>query len=354
MSIDQISVNSEPTPPPSLPEASIVKKESMRSLGTLILSILAIALSSTTIVLYQKLHTQIQHSTTSVNTQNHQNKDWQSMQTQIQKLGQTQQELSTQMVTNQQHLEQLIQTQPYQTQDWDIQKARYYLDLAQIDAEWSHNSNTTLHLLQHADQILAHSNHPNVQRIRQAIALDITAIMQIPSIDTKGILAKLATINNQIAQLSTQFYPAHASSPNPTTPAEPTPTWRANWDSSMQQLRGLISIRHQDEDALAPLNPDYIALLRENIRMNLQQAELGIIEQREALYTLALQAAINSISFGFNQNNAQTQALIQSLQDLKKITVVFPMPTLHPYSQLFDPSTPNSSSAQTPDLQDPS
>ena len=340
MTMDEISANTEPTPS-SLPETDTRKKISpsnqvLLSWGTLGMSILAVVLSSAALLFYQTLPTQIQHSPTTANAQTPHNKDWQNIQNQVQQLDRMQQQLSTQIVTNQQQIQNLIQAQQYQSQDWEIQKARYYLDLAQVDATWSHDHHTTLSLLQHADQIMAHANPPNVQRIRQAIAEDITTLMQIPTVDTQGILAKLTAIHNKISQLSAQFYTPKETRPNP--PSASPSTWRDNWESSLQQLRGLISIRYQEESALTPFSPEYISLLRENIRMNLQQAELGLIEQHPALYTQALQAAANSISFGFNPKNPQTQAILQSLQTLQKTPVAYPPPLLHPYAQLFDAS----------------
>lgn len=347
--MDEKSANIEPSVS-SLPETDTGKKRSppnqiLLSWGTLGMSILAVTLSGAALLFYQKQPTPIQHSPTPVKAQTFHNKDWQNMQNQMQQLEHAQQQLSTQIATNQHQIQNLNQAQQSLSQDWGIQKARYYLDLAQINTTWSHDSQTTLSLLQHADQILAHASHPNVQRIRQAIAEDITSLMQIPTIDTQGILAKLTAIDNQISGLSDRFYSKKETHPNHVS--APTATWRDNWENSLQQLRGLISIRYQEESALTPLSPDDITLLRENIRMNLQQAGLGLIEQHPALYTQALQAAANSIAFGFNPKNPQTHAILQSLQTLQRTPVAYPPPSLHPYTQLFDAS-------QTPDRQVPS
>jgi uroporphyrin-3 C-methyltransferase len=347
--MDEKSANIEPTIS-FFPETDTGKKRApsnqiLLSWGTLGISILALILSGAALFFYQKRPTPIQHSSTPVKAQTFHNKDWQNMQNQMQQLEHAQQQLSTQIATNQHQIQNLIQAQQYPSQDWGIQKARYYLDLAKINTNWSHDSQATLSLLQHADQILAHANHPNVQRIREAIAEDITTLMQIPIIDTQGILAKLTAINNQISGVYAQFYSKKETHPNYVS--APTATWRDNWESSLQQLRGLISIRYQEESALTPLRPDDITLLRENIRMNLQQAGLGLIEQHPALFTQALQAAANSISFGFNPKNPQTHAILQSLQTLQKTPVAYPPPSLHPYTQLFDAS-------QTSDKQVPS
>ena len=257
---------------------------------------------------------------------------WQELKNQIQTLSQSQQKITSQVLLQQHQIQALKQTTLSQTKNEDIQKAMYYLDLAQINAQWSHNITATMHLLLAADQILANSQHPNLSNIRLAIREDLKTLEQIPPIDTIGLLSKLSTLDQKITQFSIQS--------NTVTPksmqSSKTASWRDNLQDNMQQLRGLISIHYQDTTWLEPFNPDYLALLRENIRMNLQQAELAVVEQHQALYQLALSSIEKSLCTGFNPNNPKTQALLNEVHDLQKATVVYPIPKLHLYASLFE------------------
>ena len=235
-----------------------------------------------------------------------------------------------------------MQKQPSKTQDWDLEKARYYLELAQINAQWSHNIASTTHLLQTAEHILAQVNYPNLATIHNAITQDLAEIAVIPTINTTEILEKINSIRQQVEQLS--IHPVAVTTDNPIRQATEPKTWQDNVYDNMQQLRGLINIEHHDETWLPP-RPNTIALLRENIRMNLQQAQLGLIEQNQALFTLALQAASDSISANFDPNTPKAHALIQDLQTLKTTKVAYSIPPLHPYAQLFEQSEPNSEPA---------
>lgn len=314
-------------------------------IGTLILGLAGLGIYS-----YQHLHSPIppRAPISELTPNNH----WQDVDAQLQELRQAQQQLIAKNQQHQQKIQEILQEQHAQSQDWDLQKARYYLELAQINAQWSHNITATLSLLHYADQLLSQHSNDDSKPIRQAITQDIATLEQMAPIDTTVILDKLAALIQQVEQLSARPLPIHSATPSKST-LNQTSTWRDNFQENIQQLRGLISIHHQDEAWLAPFNRDSLGLLREHIRMNFQQAEIGLIEQHQALYSLALRNAANSIEVGFNLNDPKTQALIHELQILQSTVVAHPTVTLHPYAQLFEHTGSVPSSDLTSDTKAP-
>ena len=256
---------------------------------------------------------------------------WQEIQNQLQALNQSQQKITEQVLTQQHQIQALKQSTIHPVQPEVTQQALYYLDLAQMNAQWSHNINGSVSLLLAADQILANSAHPNVSNIRLAIHEDLQALEQIPTIDTLGLLTQLSTLEQKISSIS---LPANTIAPKPVS-TEKTTTWRDNLQDNMQQLRGLISIHYQDSSWLEPFNPSYLALLRENIRMSIQQAKLAVVEQHQDLYDVALKSVDTSLYAGFNANTPSTQALLEEVHRLQKAKVAYTLPKLHSYPTLF-------------------
>lgn len=297
--------------------------------NTFVIGFLAIIVGSLATLGVQYVSSSSSKPVTSVSTKS--DTHWKDIQNQIQALHQSQQQTADQVSTQQHQIQSLLQNQTSKSQHQDIQKAQYYLDLAQINAEWSSNGNASTQLLLAADQILANSTHPNLSAIRQAIREDLQALEQIPTIDTKSLLAKLSALDQKIEQYSIRTQTLSAQ----TTQLNKESTWRDNLQNNMQQLRGLISIHYQDTTSLEPFNPDYLALLRENMRMNIQQAELAVIEQHQDLYNLALASVYKNLETGFNPNNPKTQALLQEVQALQKMMVAYQLPKLHSYAPLF-------------------
>ena len=71
----------------------------------------------------------------------------------------------------------------YQNQDWLLLKARYYLELAQMNTHWSDNYNAAISLLQQADKLLEQLSSPKIFDVRQAIAKEISQLKAIPTVD---------------------------------------------------------------------------------------------------------------------------------------------------------------------------
>lgn len=259
---------------------------------------------------------------------------WDELQAQIQELREAQQAMSQQITNHHQQIDHLIQASPaVPSQEVSIQQARYYLDLAQITAKWSQNSDTTIRLLQSADKILAETKYPNTASVRDAIAQDLTALADRPSVNIDEIASKMNTITQKIEQLRT--YPfAVDTTKTQYQPTEST-NWRDNLYDNMQQLRGLITIQHHD-DAWLPPSLNRITWLRENIHMTLQQARLGLIEQNQSLFTSALQATADSIAAGFDPKDPTTAGVLQDLQALQSTKISYPVPSLHHYESFFE------------------
>ena len=195
MSMDETHNNITHTPP-LLSEQQTQKPEpqSVYSLslgGIIAVTVCASVLASLVSITYQHLHPATRSPAPVIKPQNPSNLPYQAIQTQIQELHQSQQALNQQTANNQQQIQHLMQKQPSKTQDWDLEKARYYLELAQINAQWSHNIASTTHLLQTAEHILAQVNYPNLATIHNAITQDLAEIAVIPTINTTEILEKI-------------------------------------------------------------------------------------------------------------------------------------------------------------------
>lgn len=340
MSMDDLPNNIDKTSP-SLTEEPIPRvdpdptpKCSRRYGGLCALTICAVVLGVLGTMTYQYLYPTTQSVAPAFSSHGSEAQPWEEMQAQIQELRESQKAMQQQTASHRQQIQHLLQESPaVLNQDLSIQQARYYLELAQINARWSNNIASTISLLRSADSILAQTNLLNTHTLRQAIAEDLTALEKIPTINTNEVVSKINTISQQIAQLST--YPVAVDTTQPQHQPPESPSWRDNLYDNMQQLRGLITIQHHDEAWLPP-SPNTIALLRENIRMTLQQARLGLIEQHQSLFTSALQAASDSISASFDPSDPKTAAVIKDLQALQTTKVAYPMPTLHHYAQLIE------------------
>jgi len=224
-------------------------------------------------------------------------------------------------------IESTAQERTYKSNDWMMLKARYYLELAIINSHWTNDLATSEVLLHEADTVLAAIPGENLTEVRQAIAKEQVELAQIPRLDTAGLLSQLYAIQDLITTLTpqtTEQAPAPQVTSSTTSPA----TWRDQIKINLKKLDRLIVIRHQD-DALAPLlTPAYLTMLRENIRLNLQEAQWAVLQRNQAVYQLAITQIIENIKRGFNVSDAKTAAMVTQLNALKAQLLVQPKPDL--------------------------
>lgn len=236
------------------------------------------------------------------------------------------QQLTTKVEQSEQRIQHLLKEQHYQTSDWQLQKVRYYLELAQVNTYWTDNNDATIALLNQADLILADVDDPKLNTVRQVLAQDLMTLQKIPDINPHLLLQKLQTVQGQIDLLNKspaqQIPSSLAISPQPKT-------WRDKLLSNLKQLKDLVVIHHYNADTvMAQLTPSYLAMSRDSIRLNLQEAKIAILNRQSTLYQLALDAAIHNIEQCFESKNLETTDILQKLRALRAISIERPQPII--------------------------
>ncbi|KTC87347.1 MULTISPECIES: uroporphyrinogen-III C-methyltransferase [Legionella] len=239
---------------------------------------------------------------------------------------QSQTSMQNQMQAMNDQLQSAMQQRLFQTQDWLLLKARYYLELAQINAHWSDDQEATIGLLQQADALLRNIPDQQLFNVRQAIAQEIVQLQSLPKIDVAGLLSQLDAAENVIDNLPIK-QPLDDSQLNQKIDKE-NPTWRQKFKESLYVLEKLVVVRRNDEDIQPLLSPLHQTLLRDSIRFNLQEAQWALLHSNPKIYQLALSQALNNINRAFDENALATQTLIKQLQSLQKEKLERVRPTL--------------------------
>ncbi|HFT6011939.1 TPA: uroporphyrinogen-III C-methyltransferase [Legionella pneumophila] len=218
----------------------------------------------------------------------------------------------------------------YQNNDWLLLKARYYLELAQINVHWSDNFNTSVALLQQADALLKGMNIPKIFTIRQTIAKEIVQLKSISVVDITGILSQLDAAQAAINNLSIQSVVDQQEVLNHITKSEESGKtgWRNRLQDSVNFLEKLVVIRRHNENIQPLISPLYESAIKENIRLNLQEAQWAILNNNPAVYQFALNQAIANLKRVFNESSQNTDALIKQLSTLQNVKLTQEKPVV--------------------------
>ncbi|KTC96461.1 uroporphyrinogen III methylase [Legionella geestiana] len=223
-----------------------------------------------------------------------------------------------------------LQQKDIDANTWMLPKARYFLELARMNATWSNTPETTIALLQQADALLALITSPDVSKVRKAIAAEILAIKATPAIDTTGLLSQLDAAREALVTLPLDDR-LIAKETNVTAAENQQPesrTWRTRLQESVGLLEKLVVVRQQT-DGLAPLpTPLQEAVIRESVRLNLEEAQWALLRSNQAIWQFALNQAMDSIRRHFDTDAPATKAVSESLEALKNtpLTASAPAP----------------------------
>ncbi|CZI73741.1 TPA: hypothetical protein JBC15_04980 [Legionella pneumophila subsp. pneumophila] len=245
-------------------------------------------------------------------------------------LQQIQSDLTSKMDSLNKELQTAMKQKLYQNNDWLLLKARYYLELAQINVHWSDNFNTSVALLQQADALLKGMNIPKIFTIRQTIAKEIAQLKSISVVDITGILSQLDAAQAAINNLSIQSVVDQQEVLNHITKSEESGKtgWRNRLQDSVNFLEKLVVIRRHNENIQPLISPLYESAIKENIRLNLQEAQWAILNNNPAVYQFALNQAIANLKRVFNESSQNTDALIKQLSTLQNIKLTQEKPVV--------------------------
>jgi uroporphyrin-3 C-methyltransferase len=224
------------------------------------------------------------------------------------------------------HAEELARFGATDKQDWLLAEAQYLLRLANQRLIMADDLVAAKALLSSADQILLDLEDVSLYAVRAAVAADLASIRAVPSRDIQGMYLALAALIEQTDGLVIYEMPI-IESPEALPPAD---TWQGRlqqgYQGALQKISNYIVIERRDIPLGALMEPQWEGLVRQNLRMLLEQAQVALLSGNEVLFKESLKRAQYWLEQLFQADNASVQALSQEISALesRKISVQIP------------------------------
>jgi len=254
---------------------------------------------------------------------------------QANELSQVNHQLSLQLEQLQNELkktQQKITSTDEQQNQWMLAEAEYLIRQASYKLHYTDNAKTIVGLLQAADRQVLAMNDSSLQSLRQAINNDINAVRASGALDIEGVAIKLQSLKPLVEELelATVQLPdgeeAETTEENDATGEEETSGWQRFKDSFSSALSQYYTVHHYDESMKPFISPQHDALLRQNILLNLQTAQLAAIQHNDAMYQSSLNEIEDWVSQYFKSEPATTTAFMQQLDELVQMSVALNLP----------------------------
>lgn len=254
---------------------------------------------------------------------------------QANKLSQVNHQLSLQLEQLQKELnetQQKITSTDEQQNQWMLSEAEYLIRQASYKLHYTDNAKTIVGLLQAADRQVLAMNDSSLQSLRQAINNDINKVRASGALDTEGVTIKLQSLKSLVAdlELATVQLPdsetTEETNDSEADNEEEISAWQRFKNSFSSALSQYYTVHHYDESMKPFISPQHDTLLRQNILLNLQTAQLAAIQHNDAMYHNALSEVEGWVNQYFKSEPATTTAFIQQLDELTQMSVKLNLP----------------------------
>ncbi|QHJ00143.1 hypothetical protein GT347_20460 [Xylophilus rhododendri] len=187
-------------------------------------------------------------------------------------------------------LEELMQSLSRSRDDTLVVDVDSALRLAQQQAELTGSAEPLLAALRSADQRIARAAQPRLAPVQRAIARDVERVRAASVTDVPGLLHRLDELVRMVDELPLQNAVAQAAAmhgsaaPVPAPDVAADPWWRAAlrqaWFAVRDEARGLVRVSRIDQPEAVLLAPDQAFFLRENLKLKLVNARLGVLARQ--------------------------------------------------------------------------
>lgn len=210
---------------------------------------------------------------------------------------------------------------------WQLAEVRYLLRLANQRLIMTGDTLSAEALLRSADNTLRELGDADLHPLRAAVAADLAAVRAVPALDIQGLYLRMEALMSQVDALVLFELPERPASEPPS--AE---DWKARlaqgYAAAVAKLSEYIVVSRRDVPIEALMDPQYEGLVRQNMRMLLEQAQGAMLSSDELLYRKSLERAEGWVTQFFKEDERSARAMAEELRRLRDERVAVSLPDL--------------------------
>jgi len=211
---------------------------------------------------------------------------------------------------------------------WLMAEAEYLLRLANQRLIMAGDAVAAKALLESADKVLRELDDVSLHTVRGAVAADLAALRAVPKVDTEGIYLRLSALIEQSERLVIFEMPEKEARLAPEMAEDWKDTLEQGYQSALAKLRDYVVVRRRDVPMQALMDPQWEGMVRQNLRMLLEQSQVALLSGNGKLYRESLERAQQWVE-QFNESDTEAaNALIQELRQLGNRDIAVELPDI--------------------------
>ncbi len=199
----------------------------------------------------------------------------------------------------------------------DIESA---IQLAQQQSQLTGSVEPLLAALRSADQRVARAAQPRLAPLQRAIARDVDRIKAATVADTPGLLVKLdelVRVADELPMANAVAVAAPAAGRKSIAAAPMVEWWERALAIVADEARRLVRVSRVENPEATLLSPEQSFFLRENLKLKLLNARLGLLARQTEAARADIGSAAQTMSHYFDTSSRKTQAALQLAQQVQ-------------------------------------
>ena len=196
-----------------------------------------------------------------------------------------------------------------------------------------HEAANALALAQSANGVLADLNNADLFPARKKLSEEIETLKLANKIDREGLYLQLLALTQQIENLPLiEPLLGEDEEESGVTDAQTDTSSQGFWQRvsnfgkrTLHKLSGYVRVRDQGRRVDAILPPEDQMYLKQNLRLMLEQAQIGLLREEQHVYQASLDKAQNWIR-DYYPLNEQAEIVLNDLDQLRKYNVQQALP----------------------------
>ena len=213
-------------------------------------------------------------------------------------------------------------------ESWLLAEAEYLLRLSNQRLIMAGDTVAAQALLASADAVLRELDDVSLHSVRSAVASDLAAVRAVPKVDLEGIYVRLSALAEQADKLVIFQFPERDARPREATQEDWQARLQQGYEQALLKLSDYVIIRRRDVPMQALMDPQWEGLVRQNLRMLLEQAQVALLSSNQVLYESSLERAQHWVAQFFESDAAAAQAMAREIRQLAALQVQVTMPEI--------------------------
>jgi len=230
----------------------------------------------------------------------------------------------------------LLKTNRHLRHEWLVAEAEYLVNLAGHRLILARDANTAITALKAADDRLREAGDPSLIVLRKALAEDINALEAIALPDTAGLSLKLSAMVQDVDDLPLLTPEPSTAAQQQLSPSQPNiENWRELPAAMWEDMKKLVIIRDHQGPIKPLLSPEQHFFLSQNLKLQLEQARLALLNGEQAIYHERLDTVQTWLNNWFDLENNRTVHMLERIKELKAVDIQPALPELTRTYQAF-------------------